>query len=242
VTRTLAPTLAPTARPTRTPVPTSPPPDQPGRVTYAELGPDGALPGSLLHASVQTAGTVSRVVMYLGSGIPGPVSPIAATLVRVSAATWSGTMRAPSVSGQYHFTVGIFDRAGRRSIADYDAWNVTIGSTVPAATPTTAETVAFPDDIPLVPPFSYSNPVSASFSAEGRSISGYEVTSNSRPDVAASAVGNFYTARLPRSGWAVDASTVPPPGATSFTLAATKGNRVCVVDFANGVVQIFYSS
>jgi hypothetical protein len=178
--------------------------------------------------------------MYVGAGIPGPVSPIAATLARVGAGTWTGDIVAPAVAGEYHFTVGLFDRTGRRNIVDFDAWNVTIGSARAAPTSTPSSSVALPDDIPLVPPFSYGNPAPATFSAEGRSIAGYEVASNSRPDVPLSAVAGFYSVRLPRSGWTVDPTTLPASAATSLTLVATKENRVCVVDYAAGVVQIFY--
>jgi hypothetical protein len=180
--------------------------------------------------------------MYLGSGVPGPVSPIAAALARVSPGKWSGTMKAPSVAGAYHFTVGLFDRAGKRTVVDFDGWNVTIGAAAPASTPTSGASTALPADIPLAPPFSYGNPVPATFNAEGRTVNGFEVASNKRPDVGVAAVADFYSARLPRSGWTLDPSTVPGPSATSFTIAATQGSRVCVVDYGGGTVQIFYSS
>jgi hypothetical protein len=180
--------------------------------------------------------------MYLGSGIPSSVSPSAATLALVSPGNWGGTLSAPSTPGEYHFTVGIFDHAGKRNVIDNDGWNVTVAGSGPSGQPgsPTSGLQPVPADIPLAPTFTWGNPVAATFTAEGKTINGSEVSTNSRPDVPASAVSDFYSTRLPRSGWAIDQS--PPAGATTFSITATSGNQVCVVQYGSGAVQIYYGN
>lgn len=204
--------------------------------TSALLRPASVTPGATLTATISTAGPVRRVEMYIGSGIPSSSSPITISLTESGAGTWTGTATAPSSGGQYHYSVGLYDAAGRRTIADNDSWNITV--TAPSA----AQVQPLPADIPLVPPFSYGNPVAAVFSAEGRTVSGSEVVSNARPDVAPSTVSAWYVSHLPRAGWTVDSSTIPAAGATAFTIVATSGQRACVVEFGAGTVHVFYGT
>lgn len=183
--------------------------------------------------------------MYLGSGSPTGPGPRTIPLSDSGNGTWYGGTTAPSEPGTYHFTVGLYSASGRRTVIDNNGWNVQVGA-VETPTPTPAPVTTFPSDIPLAPPFSYGNPVAAVFSADGRSIHGVEVVSNARPDVPASAVAQFYENRFPRAGWTVDQTTVPPAGATSFTIVATSagatGTRVCVVQYSGSTVQIFYGT
>lgn len=190
-----------------------------------------------MHAVVTTSGAASRVSLYLSSG-PGGNNPLVFTLVRTAPGTWEATGTAPSAAGTYHYSVGIFDGAGHRTIADNDGWNVVV---IAVATAPPAD-LTFPADIPLAPPFSYGNPVAATFNAEGKTINGGEVVSSTRTDVAASTVADFYSTHLPRAGWAVDTSSLPGPGATAFTMVGTSGSRVCVVQYSGGTVQIFYGT
>lgn len=188
-----------------------------------------------------TTGPVKRVEMYLGSGAPTSSGPEAFTLSQGPAGTWTGSGTAPSSGGAYHYTVGIFTSAGRH-IVDNDGWNIQV-----TGSPTSAPSAAsLPADISLVPPFSYGNPVPATFNGEGHSINGAEVVSNARPDVPASAVASFYEAHLARAGWSVDQSTLPQSGATSFSIGATKagaaGTRVCIVQYSAATVHIFYGT
>lgn len=99
-----------------------------------------------------------------------------------------------------------------------------------------------PADVPLAPPFSYGNPSPAIFTAEGRTVNGSEVVSTTRTDVSPSTVAQWYEVHFPRAGWTVDQSTVPPAGATSFTIVATSGSRVCVVSYAASTVHVFYGT
>jgi hypothetical protein len=204
-------------------------------------------PGGTLNASVATTGAVSRVEVFIGSGDPTAPAPTSFELTSSGPGAWTGTGSAPATAGQYHFTVGLFDPAGHRTIADNDGWNLTVASPQPTAPAPTAPAVQpLPADIPLAPPFSYGNPVPAVFSAAGASISGAEVVSTTRPDVAPDVVLQFYVVRLPRAGWTVDQSTVPAPGATSFSISASKpgaaGTLVCVVDYSSSTLYIFYGS
>jgi hypothetical protein len=164
------------------------------------------------------------------------------TLTESPPGTWTADFAAPTQAGEYHFSVGLFNARGVRRIADNDGWNVRVTGT-PTATPA-AQTI--PSDIPLSPPFSYGPPQAAVFSAEGTSVSGSQIASNSRPDVAAADVLRFYETRFPRAGWTIDASTVPSNAAGAFSLTATapgtSGTRVCVVQYAAGVVHIFYGT
>lgn len=160
------------------------------------------------------------------------------TLVRTSPGTWEATGTAPTVPGTYHYSIGVFDAAGHRSIADNDGWNIQVAA---VSTPV-PQVLTFPADIPLAPPFSYGNPVPATFNAAGRTINGAEVVSSTRTDVPATTVAQFYSTHLPRAGWTVDNSSVPGPGATAFTMVGTSGSRVCVVQYSAGTVQVFYGS
>jgi len=185
-----------------------------------------------------TAGPVGRVELYLGSGAPNAASPLTYFLVESSAGTWTGTGTAPSVAGQYHFTVGLYPRGGKRILLDNDAWNVVVtgGSAGSGAPP------SLPADIPLAPPFSYGDPVAAVFNAAGRTVSGAEVVSTTRSDVAPASVAQFYMTHFPRAGWTVDPSSAPPAGATSFSIYATCGNRVCIVEYSGYTIHLYYGS
>jgi hypothetical protein len=226
-----------TQRPTATATPTAQiptivPVHHAPRVLSASLSPATVAPGGSLTVKVETSGTVSRVQLYIGSGAPSSGGPSSFDLSETSSGTWTGVATAPSSPGQYHYSVGVFSASGRREVADNDTWNITVsGGSGPQP---------LPDDLPLAPPFSYGSPVAATFTAEGRTINGSEVSSNARPDVPAGAVAQFYEVRFPRSGWTIDPSTIPGKGAVSFTMAATSGSRVAVVEFASGVVHIFY--
>jgi hypothetical protein len=189
-------------------------------------------PQATLDASVRTSGAVARIEVYLGSGVPGTSGPISATLSQGAPGTWTGTLTAPTQPGYYHFTVGLFT-GGRRTVIDNNGWNIRVLQSSSGVQP-------LPDNIPLVPPFNWGNPVAATFSADGRSINGSEVTSTTRPDVTASYVAQWYSNRLPASGWTIVPSTLPAQGATSFTIVANSGSQVCVVQYAAGTVHIFY--
>lgn len=220
------PTVEPThARPTITPL-------QPGRVLSAVLQPLNVEPGARIDATVQTSGSVGRIDVYLGSGAPGSSGPISIALTQGTAGTWSGSLTAPSQSGLYHYTVGLYV-AGRRTIVDNNNWNVKVLPSSTAANP-------LPDNIPLAPPFNWGNPISTTFQANGQTISGSEVVSNTRTDVTESYVAQWYANRLPAAGWTVEPSTIPAKGATSFTMVATSGAQVCVVQYAAGTIHIFY--
>lgn len=231
------PSPSPTLRPTSGPAPSG----LAWSLESASLRPLSAPPGAVLSAAVVTTGVVKRVEMYLGSGAPGGAGPETFALTEGPAGTWTGGGIAPSVGGDYHYTVGIFTATGRH-IVDNDAWNVQVMG-APTAAPSAA---SLPADISLVPPFSYGNPVPAMFSGDGRSVTGAEVVSNARPDVQASAVASFYEAHLPRAGWSVDQSSIPPAGVASFSIAATKagdnGTRVCIVQYSGSTVHIFYGT
>lgn len=216
----------------------------PGHVISASLRPNTVSIGGALTASVTTAGPVARVEMYLGSFGPTAPSPVTYSLSQVAPGTWTAQATAPSAPGQYHFTVGLYDGAGRRTVADRDGWNVEVTgqpTSVPAP-----QAQAIPDDIPLAPPFSYGNPVAASFTAGGRTVNGSELISTTRPDVSPSFVAQFYTVHLPRAGWTVDPSSSPAPGATSFSIYATQagasGTRVCIVQYSGSTIHILYGT
>jgi hypothetical protein len=141
-------------------------------------------------------------------------------------------LTAPDRPGYYHYTVGLYSE-GRRTVIDNNNWNIKVLEPASAAQP-------LPDNIPLVPPFNWGNPVAATFSADGRSISGSEVSSDTRAAVTAGYVSQWYTNRLPASGWTIVPSTLPAQGATSFTIVANSASQVCVVQYAAGTVHIFY--
>jgi hypothetical protein len=206
-------------------------------VTTAAISPGTVTAGAAIQVQVQVNGRASKVVVYLSSG-PGGAGPESFLLAPVGSGLWSASGTAPSAPGSYHYSVGVYNLAGTRAIADQDSWNITVNASAPTAGP-----AALPADVPLVPPFSYGNPQTAVFSAEGQTVNGSEVVSNSRPDIPAASVAQFYETHFPRAGWTVDSSTIPGAGATSFSIVATSGgNRVCVASYSNGVVQIFYGS
>jgi len=221
------------------PLPTATAPSAPTapQVLSAVVTPAGVAAGASVHARVQLRGRAGRVELYLSSG-PGGASPVTIVLSSLGGGIWSGAGTAPAASGTYHFSVGVYDLSGRRNVADSDSWNISVSGAPQATGPQ-----ALPADIPLVPPFSYGNPQTAVFSAEGRTVNGSEVVSNSRPDIGGSEVVQWYETHFPRAGWTVDQSTVPGADAASFSLVATAGaNRVCVVSYSGGVVQLFYGS
>jgi hypothetical protein len=201
-----------------------------------------------MTATVVINGSPYRAVLYLGSGLPSGPAPRSFALTESSPGTWSVSFPAPTQPGEYHFTVGLFNAKGNRHIADNDGWNIQVlGVATSTTTPTPTQTQTpstIPGDIPLAPPFSYGNPQVAVFSAEGQSVSGSELSSNSRPDVSATSVLQFYETRFPRSGWTVDPATIPGVVGRSFSLTATSpspaGTRVCVVQYAAGIVYIYY--
>jgi hypothetical protein len=226
--------------PTSTAVPataTSQPVAAAPQVVSAAVTPGTVTAGATVHAQVQVRGRARRVELYLSSG-PGGAGPVTMTLDPLGGGAWASSGTAPSSAGTYHYSVGLYDLTGKRTVADDDAWNITVtGSTQPSGPQ------PLPADVPLAPPFSYGNPQPAVFSAEGHSVSGSEVVSNSRPEVGAAVVAQWYETHFPRAGWTVDQSTVPGAGATSFSIVATTGgNRVCVASYSGGVVQVFYGS
>lgn len=258
-----APTIAPrpTARPPTVPPPTAtarpvqpvrpiPPTSAPTvppalHLVSASLQPGVVPAGGTVHASVVTTGAVQRVEVYLGSGAPSAPAPATYTLAPVGPGRWEGGGTAPSVVGEYHFAVGLFDRAGSRTVADNDGWNIQVNGQ-PTAAPVAAQVQPLPADIPLAPPFSYGNPIAAQFNAGGTAVNGSEVVSTTRPDVAPAVVAQFYSLHLPRAGWNVAPSTLPAPGATSFSIYATApgtaGTRVCIVQYSGSTIYIFYGT
>lgn len=232
-------TSVPAATPTPSPVAptaTSPPPAAAPEVVSASLSPTSPAAGATLQARVQVRGRASRLELYLAAG-PGGGTPLTFTLSPLGSGLWGASGTAPTTPGTYHYSVGVYSPAGQRTVADNDAWNITV-----VGAPQQTGPQPLPDNVPLAPPFSYGNPQAAVFSAEGRTVNGSEVASNARPDVAASVVAQWYEIHFPRAGWSVDPSTVPGPGAASFSIVATGGNQVCVASYSGGVVQIFYGS
>lgn len=211
---------------------------QPPTLLAVSVRPLTVSAGGTLNFSVHTSGATERAELYLGSGAPNAPSPATYPLTQGPPGTWTGSGAAPAVHGTFHFTVGLFNAAGRRFLEDNDAWNVQVTGGSTAGTGSGAVQPLFAD-IPLAPPFSYGNPVAAVFNADGRTINGAEVVSNTRTDVPASTVAQFYSVHFPRSGWTTPGVTVPA-GATSFSISATSGSRVCVVQFSAGTVHIFY--
>ncbi len=231
---------APTATATPRPRPTAHPGYRAPVVTSASLSPASVGPGATLRANVTVSGGASDAEMYIGSP-PGGPPPQTISLSETSPGVWSGSASAPSLPGTYHFTVGVYDFSGKRTVADNNNWNIQVtGPVNPTVAPAQAQPV--PDNVPLAPPFSYGNPIPAVFSAEGQSVNGSEVVSNTRSDVPAGVVASYYEVHFPRAGWAVDQSSVPPAGASQFTIVATSGNQVCVVGFSGGTVHVFYGS
>lgn len=237
----------PTLRPSPTPTErakSNPPPRRLGGavgVLSASVTPGTVDAAGQIRATVLTSGAVSRVELYIGSGLPNAPAPLTYTLFRLAPGTWVGTGNAPSTGGAYHFSVGLYKAAGQVIHKDRDSWNIVVrgGS---QTKPSSAQPL--PVDIPLAVPFSFGSPVSAVFSALGKSISGSEVVSNALPNVSPSVVVQFYETQLPRAGWATSAG--PPRGAMSFTISGTKqgggGTRVCIVQFSGATVHVFYGT
>jgi len=244
-TATTIPTAKPTAAPARAATATSVPVAAAGRLISVSVRPITVNPGASLSASVTTSGDVRRVEVYLASGTPTGAGPLTYTLSQAGAGTWASTGVAPAAPGQYHFSVGLYGPNGRYPVVDNDSWNIQVGSGAPSGG-ATAGTPPGPQPLPanvlLAPPFSYGNPVSAVFNAGGQTINGSEVVSNARPDVPASAVGQFYITHLPRAGWTIDSGAIPGPGATSFSISATSGSEVCIVEYSAATVHVFYGS
>ncbi|MGH2448066.1 MAG: hypothetical protein ACRDFS_05620, partial [Chloroflexota bacterium] len=202
---TIKPTAKPTSKPTATPRPKRTATTVPAAATLlsASLSPSSVSPGATLHASARTSGGVRAVSVYLSSGPGGILRTY--SLAESSAGTWDASIAAPSTTGTYHYTVGLYPDTGNRRVIDNNGWNVQVGSGSSGGNSGGAQSL--PANLPTAPPFSYSNPVPATFTAEGRSIQGSEVISDTRTDVPASSVSNFYEDHLPRSGWSVDGST-----------------------------------
>lgn len=244
-TATTIPTVKPTAAPSRAATATSVPVLAAGRLIAVSVRPITVNPGASLTAAVTTSGDVRRVEVYLASGAPTGAGPLTYALTESGAGTWTGTGAAPSGPGQYHFSVGLYGPNGRYPVVDNDAWNIQVGSGAPSGG-TTGNSPPAPQALPanvlLAPPFSYGNPVSAVFNAGGKTVNGSEVVSNARPDVPASAVGQFYVTRLPRAGWTVDSGAIPGPGVTSFSISASSGSEVCIVQYSAATVHVFYGS
>jgi len=255
---TSAPTPAPvtatsivaTVRPTNTSVPststpvppTSPPVTVAAQLVAASIRPAALAPGESFTATVQTRGTVRAVDMYLGSGSPSAPAPVTYTMTETSPGSWVASGTAPAVVGQYHYTVALYDAQHTRLFKDSDGWNVQVGAPGGSGAENPGAAQALPGDVPLVPSFSYGNPIPAVFSAAGRSVNGSEISSGVRFDVPPAAVASFYESHLPRSGWSVDTAGAPAAGAASFTIVGTKAGRAVVVSYGSGAVHIFYGA
>ncbi len=229
----------PTAAPTATPAAAT----GPVQLDFVSVSPLSVAAAGTLSFSARTSGGVRRVEMYLGSGLPNAPAPLTFELSESAPGRWSAQGLAPQTAGTYHFTVGLFSASGRRFLEDNDGWNVTVRATSGGTTTEQGggSAPALFADVPLAPPFSYGNPVQAVFNANGSVVNGAEIVSNTRTDVPASTVATFYSIHFPRAGWSTAGVTLPA-GATSFTLSATSGSRVCIVQFAAGTVHIFYGT
>jgi hypothetical protein len=191
----------------------------------------------MVEWTVATYGDARRVQVYLSSGPGSSAGPFSYDLSQSADGHWAGAFTAPAAPGQYYFTVGVFNRAGRRSVVENGAWSLVVRG---AASTGTAQPL--PGDVPLAPGFSYGNPVPATFNAAGHVISGSEVVSTTNPSANGGALGQFFSVRLPRAGWTVDPATVPAAGATSWTIVGTIGRRVLVVQFSAGTLHFYYGS
>jgi len=238
-------TAKPTAAPTHLSTATSVPVAATGQLIAVSVRPITVNPDASLTVTVTTSGDVRRVEVYLASGEPTGPGPLAYTLTHTGPGTWTSTGAAPTAPGQYHFSVGLYGPNGRYPVLDNDAWNIQVGSGAPSGG-TTGSAPPGPQPLPanvlLAPPFSYGNPVSAVFNAGGKTVNGSEVVSNARPDVPASAIAQFYITRLPRAGWTVDSGAIPGPSATSFSISATSGSEMCIVQYSAATVHVFYGS
>jgi hypothetical protein len=159
-------------------------------------------------------------------------------MTQTSDGHWSASITAPVAGGEYTFSLGLFDTAGRRNVVSANSWLLNIRS----AKPTVAAVQPLPANIPLAPGFSYGNPQSAVFTGAGKVIQGAEVTSTSNPSADGSALGQYFDTHLARAGWAIDPSTIPPAGATSWSITATSGSLVTVVQYGAGTIHIFYGT
>ncbi|GAC1470066.1 MAG: hypothetical protein PVSMB7_20350 [Chloroflexota bacterium] len=229
--------VPPTATPVVTPSTPTPPAIVPARLVFAAVRPTILSPGQALQITALTSGTVGHVEVDLGSGSPTGPAPRGYTLTEIAPGRWSASGTAPLAAGDYHFTVHL-ESGGSRLFRDNDAWNVTVGSPPPTAGVLAPQPVS-PEL--LAPPFSYGAPQAAVFSAAGRTVNGSEVVSDSRPDIAASTVATYYLTHLPRAGWSVSGSGVPA-GVTSFSLSASSGSRVCVVEYSGATVHVFFGT
>jgi len=202
-------------------------------VVAASVTPARVVPGAPITLSVTTSGAISRVEMYIGSGLPGASPPTTLELQRQGSGQWGTQGSAPHVPGVYQYTVGFF-AGGKRTMIDNNAWNITVTGSVPQR----------PDDLPLAPGFDYGNPIGAIFQAMGHTVDGAEIISTTQPNVSPSYVANWYTTRLPRAGWTI--SGAPAAGATSFTITAdtgsTPGSQVCIVQYAGYTLHLYYGT
>jgi hypothetical protein len=227
-----------TASPSPTPAPTPTARPLAPRVVAAGVTPGTAQPGGNLTFTVTTLGDARKVQVYLTAGPGAAAGPFSYTLVQTSDGHWSTSVAAPSAGGEYSFSVGVFDTAGHRNVISAGSWVLSVHS----AQPTVAPVEPLPDNMPLAPGFSYGNPQPAVFTGAGKVIHGAEVASTTDPSANGSALAQYFSVHLPRAGWVVDQSTVPPAGATSWSIAATSGSEVAVVQFGAGTIHIFYGS
>lgn len=212
----------------------------PGRVISAAVQPYTVAPGATVRAVVATQGVIARLELYIGSGSSAASGPVTIPLSQVSPGSWAGTGAAPSVPGSYHFTIGVYNAAGVRRIADSDSWNLLVsGGSVASSS---GGVQPLPADVPLAPPFSYGNPQPAVFTAAGQSVNGSVVSSTTRTDVPASDVSSFYMTHLPRAGWSIGSGA--SPGATSFSIYATTagGKRVLIVEYSLATLHLYYGN
>jgi hypothetical protein len=206
-------------------------------VVSAFVHPASLAPGAAARWTVTTLGDASRVQVYLSAGPGASAGPFSYELSQTADGRWSSAFTAPTAPGQYYFSIGLFNRAGHRSVIENGAWSVVVRG---AASSGGAQPL--PADVPLAPGFSYGNPSPATFNAVGHVISGSEVVSTTNASANGGALGQFFSVRLPRAGWTVDQSTVPAAGATSWSIVATIGRRVLVVQFSAGTLHFFYGN
>jgi hypothetical protein len=209
------------------------------KVVAAGVSPTQTQPGTTVTFNVTTLGDAQRVQLNLTAGPGSQSGPFTYNLTQTSDGHWSASAPAPRGGGAYYFNVAIFDSTGHRSIAESSAWMLTVAAPTPTAT-TGAEPL--PANMPLAAGFSYGNPEAAVFTGEGQVIQGSEVTSTTNTSTSSGQLGQYFVTRLQRAGWTVDQSTVPAPGAATWSIAATSGNIVTVVQFAAGTLHIFYGT
>jgi hypothetical protein len=208
-------------------------------VVAAGVTPASVQPGETVTFTVTTLGDAQRVQLNLTAGPGSSIGPLTYNLTQTSDGHWSATVAAPSAGGAYYFNVGVFDTAGKRSLAESGSWVLTVAAPPPTAVPGAQP---LPASMPLAPGFSYGNPESAVFTGEGRVIQGSEVTSTTNPTANGGTLGQFFATRLARAGWAVDQGTIPTAGASTWSISATSGKLVTVVQFAAGTLHIFYGT